>query len=84
MYAPYEMDEITLKCGRPDVNGKDGFGFLHLYDPPLPNHVTDFERMALGTDQDWREIADIGIAAALIDIPGSSQSRVGSESAGLE
>jgi hypothetical protein len=55
--------KVTLFCGRPKYRSHPTWGLRHIY----KSHKGQWEDMAVGTFQGWREIADIGIAGALRD-----------------
>lgn len=47
----------TLRCGGPMYSDNPRYGYRHI----LRYHKTDFERMALGTGQNWRDVADLAM-----------------------
>lgn len=54
---------VYLKCGGPKYSSRPDWGYRHI----LARHRGDFENMAAGTAQNWREVADISIGGALRD-----------------
>lgn len=47
----------TLRCGGPLHSSTPSWGYRHI----LWRHLGDFERMAAGTNQNWRDIADLSM-----------------------
>jgi hypothetical protein len=54
---------VYLKCGGPKYSARPDWGYRHI----LWKHRGDFEGMARGTYQNWRDLADLGMESALID-----------------
>ncbi|TDX84927.1 hypothetical protein CLV69_11711 [Amycolatopsis arida] len=52
-----------LYCGGPKYSSTPTWGYRHI----LWRHRGDFERMAVGTDQNWRDVADIAMDAIAKD-----------------
>lgn len=55
--------KVPLYCGGPKYTAQPKWGMRHI----LANHRRDWQNMAIGTEQGWRELADISIAAVLQD-----------------
>lgn len=47
----------VLRCGGPKYSGEPAWGYRHI----LWRHRGDFERMAAGTNQNWRDVADLAM-----------------------
>ncbi|SHG86200.1 hypothetical protein [Streptoalloteichus hindustanus] len=47
----------VLRCGGPKHSSTPAWGYRHI----LWRHRGDFERMSAGTDQNWRDIADLSL-----------------------
>lgn len=54
---------VYLKCGGPKYTSSPTWGYRHI----LKNHRSDFENIAAGTAQNWRDVADVGMGGALRD-----------------
>lgn len=48
---------FNLRCGGPIRSSDPRYGYRHI----LRYHKTDFERMAVGTGQNWRDVADLAM-----------------------
>lgn len=57
------VKRVHLTCGGPKYDSQPTWGYRHI----VRYHEQHFEGMAAGTFQNWREVADIGIATALAD-----------------
>lgn len=55
--------DFVLRCGGPLHSSNPTWGYRHI----LQRHRTDFERLAAGTYQNWRDVADKGMAANTSD-----------------
>lgn len=55
--------DFVLRCGGPLHSSNPAWGYRHI----LKRHKTDFERLAAGTYQNWRDVADKGMAANTSD-----------------
>ena len=53
----------VLYCGGPKYSSSPTWGYRHI----LWRHRGDFERMAAGTNQNWRDVADIAMDAIAKD-----------------
>ncbi|HEX4865298.1 MAG TPA: hypothetical protein VFV02_14600 [Acidimicrobiales bacterium] len=53
----------VLRCGGPKFSREPGWGYRHI----LWRHRGDFERMAAGTGQNWRDVADLAMAHIATD-----------------
>lgn len=56
-YAVNARTYVTLRCGGPRWTGEPTWGYRHI----LAGHRQDFERLALGTNQNWRDVADLAM-----------------------
>lgn len=55
--------EWVLRCGGPKYSNEPTWGYRHI----LWRHRGDFERMAAGTNQNWRDVADLSLDAIAKD-----------------
>lgn len=53
----------VLRCGGPKYSREPVSGYRHI----LWRHKVDFERMAFGTNQNWRDIADLAMDSVSSD-----------------
>lgn len=53
----------TLRCGGPKYSHDPTTGYRHI----LWRHRTDFENLAAGTYQNWRDVADLAMRAITRD-----------------
>ena len=54
---------FVLRCGGPKYSPTPGDGYRHI----LWRHRGDFERIASGTYQNWRDVADLSLASIASD-----------------
>jgi hypothetical protein len=47
----------VLRCGGPKYSRTPEWGYRHI----LWRHKADFERLAVGTNQNWRDVADLAM-----------------------
>ena len=54
---------VYLRCGGPRYDSNPTCGYRHI----LARHRGDFERLAIGTSQNWRDVADLAMNATAGD-----------------
>jgi hypothetical protein len=62
-YAVNARTNVYLRCGGPRWDPNPTSGYRHI----LAKHRGDFERLAFGTYQNWRDIADLAMEAMARD-----------------
>jgi hypothetical protein len=62
-YALNHRMYATLRCGGPRWDANPTWGYRHI----LARHRGDFERLAVGTNQNWRDVADLAMDAIARD-----------------
>ena len=53
----------TLRCGGPRWDSNPTWGYRHI----LAGHLEDFERLAIGTRQNWHDVVDLAMDAIAHD-----------------
>ncbi|MFV2177886.1 hypothetical protein ACFHW2_29165 [Actinomadura sp. LOL_016] len=58
LFTKNRVVDFALRCGGPKHSSSPTWGYRHI----LWRHRGDFERMAAGTYQNWRDIADLAMS----------------------
>lgn len=58
LFTKNRVVDFALRCGGPKHSSSPTWGYRHI----LWRHKGDFERMAAGTYQNWRDIADLAMS----------------------
>ncbi|QFG20783.1 hypothetical protein [Actinomadura sp. WMMB 499] len=58
LFTKNRVVDFALRCGGPKYSSSPTWGYRHI----LWRHRGDFERMAAGTYQNWRDIADLAMS----------------------
>ncbi|MFD0900019.1 hypothetical protein [Actinomadura sediminis] len=58
LFTKNRVVDFALRCGGPKYSSSPTWGYRHI----LWRHKGDFERMAAGTYQNWRDIADLAMS----------------------
>ncbi len=63
LFVKNQHTDYALRCGGPKYSSNPLWGYRHI----LKNHKADFERLAFGTYQNWRDIADLAMRHNTLD-----------------
>ncbi|MEV5827741.1 hypothetical protein AB0L25_19435 [Spirillospora sp. NPDC052242] len=63
LFTKNRVVDFALRCGGPKYSSSPTWGYRHI----LWRHRGDFERMAAGTYQNWRDIADLAMSSNTSD-----------------
>ncbi|HLV75579.1 MAG TPA: hypothetical protein VKY91_22580 [Vulgatibacteraceae bacterium] len=58
LFTKNRVVDYALRCGGPKYSSTPTWGYRHI----LWRHRADFERMAAGTYQNWRDVADLAMS----------------------
>lgn len=63
LFVKNRVTDYVLRCGGPKYSSSPRWGYRHI----LWRHRDDFERLAVGTYQNWRDVADLAMRSNTSD-----------------